>query len=138
MGTSVRTRQQRRGGVRTYGIPGLDENGARARELAHQAFARGKARDQAARSDAFQDVLGVPSDEMAVVDNVLFAVHELQQTITVSQFGRVKATRMHNGKLTSFRMIAPKLVNHSSPVPEILYTHRPSPLNMALPRPWRL
>ena len=54
------------------------------------------------------------------------------------QFSRINATKTQNGKLTSFRMIAPKLVNHNSPVPEILYTHRPSPLNMALPRPWRL
>ncbi len=79
MGASVRTRHpQYHSGV-TYGIPSLDENSSWPGELAHQAFARGKARDQATRSDAFQDVLGVPGNKVPVVDNVLFAIHELQQ-----------------------------------------------------------
>jgi hypothetical protein len=35
-------------------------------------------------------------------------------------------------------MMAPKLVSHINPTPEILYTHSPSPLKMALLMPWRL
>jgi hypothetical protein len=34
-------------------------------------------------------------------------------------------------------MIAPKLVSHIRPTPEILYTHKPSPLKMALLIPCR-
>ena len=80
-------------GVRTYGIPGLNENGSWPRELAHQAFARGKARDQATRSDALQDVLGVPGNKVPVVDNVLFAIHELQKTMIVSSTGLFQRKR---------------------------------------------
>jgi hypothetical protein len=42
------------------------------------------------------------------------------------------------GRHTSFRIIAPKLVHHITPVPLILYTNRPSPLNIAFPIPWLL
>jgi hypothetical protein len=43
--------------------------------------------------------------------------------------------KMHcrgRAQLTSFLMIAPKLLNHRRPAPDILYTNRPSPENMAL------
>jgi hypothetical protein len=43
-----------------------------------------------------------------------------------------------NQTLTSFLIIAPKLVHQRIPCPLILYTNRPSPENMALPSPWLL
>lgn len=117
----------------TYRVPGLDKHSSRPRELAHQAFRRCEARDDPARCDTFHYILRVPCDQVPVVDNVLLSFHELPKASVSSRAHIAEPT--HHEQLTSFLMIAPKLVNHISPVPLILYTHRPSPLNMALPRP---
>lgn len=72
------SKPEKEGERKTYRVSSLDKDGSRTGKLAHQAFARRQARDQAARRDALEDILGVPSDEVPVVDNVLFAIHELR------------------------------------------------------------
>ena len=60
------------------GIPSLHEYRPRARELADQAFATADAGNDASARHTLHHVLAVPGHEMAVVDNVLFAFHELR------------------------------------------------------------
>lgn len=60
-----------------YRIPRLKENSAGASKLAHETFTRSEASDDAAASDTLHDVLEVPGDEVAVVDDVLLAVGEV-------------------------------------------------------------
>lgn len=119
----------------TYGIASLEVDGTRARELADQAFARSKPSDDATRRHTLHDVLARPGDEVAVVNQVLLSRNKLRM---VRQQGSRQMPLTTGWKLTSLRMIAPKLVTHSRPLPVILFTHRPSPLNMALLSPWRL
>lgn len=58
-------------------VPGLHEHSTRSREFADEAFRSGYIRDDASGSDALHNVLCVPSHEVAVVDDVLFARLEL-------------------------------------------------------------
>ena len=58
-------------------IPGLDEDSAGTCELAYQAFTRSHATDDTTRGNALENVLGVPGNEMAVVDNVSLTILEL-------------------------------------------------------------
>lgn len=69
----------------TYGVPGLDENSARAGELAHKSFTGSEARDDTARSDALHHVLAVPRDEMTVVGNVLLTIDQLLSVSSVPE-----------------------------------------------------
>ena len=78
--------KRKRGIDQTYRIPGLDVDGPRALELAHQPLARGKAGNDAAARDAFERVLCVPGDKVTVVDNVLFSVGELCEGISRVSF----------------------------------------------------
>lgn len=66
--------------IATYSVSCLDEHSSRTRELADEAFCRGHARDDAARCDALQHVLGVPRHKVAVVDNVLLAIRQLRDS----------------------------------------------------------
>ena len=60
-------------------IPGLQEYGTRASEFAHETFARAYARDNATASNTLDHVLAIPSNEVAVVDDVPLAFLQLQQ-----------------------------------------------------------
>lgn len=46
-------------------------------ELAHQALAGAEIADDAAARNTLEDILAVPGDEVAVVDDVFFAFAEL-------------------------------------------------------------
>jgi len=58
-------------------VASLHEDSSRPHKLAHKAFAGSQIADNAARRNALKRVLAVPRDEMAVVDDVLFAFAEL-------------------------------------------------------------
>ena len=58
-------------------VASLHKHGSRTHKLAHKAFAGSQIADNAARRDPLERVLAVPRDEMAVVDDVLFAFAEL-------------------------------------------------------------
>lgn len=58
-------------------IPRLHENRTRAGEFANEAFSRTHVTDDTPRSDSFQNVIAVPCDEVAVVDDVFLACTEL-------------------------------------------------------------
>lgn len=116
-------------------IPCLHEHCARPRELADETFARADARYDAARRRALEDVLAVPSDEVAVVNDVFLTWDELWLLAWFSSRYFDHAEQKNTFILTSFRMIAPKLVIHTMPLPLILYTNSPSPLKTALPSP---
>ena len=58
-------------------VPCLQEYGPRPGEFTDKTFTRADTRDDAAACDTFHDVFAVPGDEMAVVDDVLFAILEL-------------------------------------------------------------
>ena len=58
-------------------IPRLDKYRPRPRKLTDQTLTGADPADDAPRSDAFHDVFAVPRDEVAVVDDVFFAVLEL-------------------------------------------------------------
>lgn len=51
----------------------LQEDRARAGEPTDQAFAGGQVGDQSAARRTLEDVLAIPRNEMAVVDNISFA-----------------------------------------------------------------
>jgi hypothetical protein len=59
--------------------------------------------------------------------------HRTKYTRTIAR--KVVMCRREKTELTSFLIIAPKLVHHRIPCPLILYTNSPSPENIALPSP---
>lgn len=65
-------------------IASLHENRPRPRELAHQPLARSQIADNAAGRNALERVLAVPRDKVAVVDDVLFAFAELDDSSKIS------------------------------------------------------
>lgn len=117
----------------TYRISGLYENCAGPSELADETFSRGHSRNDAARCYSFHNILCVPGDKVAIVDDILLSIEQLTALLAIAVISKELSSN-----LTSFRMIAPKLVSHKMPLPLILCTHKPSPLNMAFPRPCRL
>lgn len=104
---------------KTYRVPRLDEHRPWPGEFAHQALPRREARDDAARSDPLHHVLGIPGDQVAIVDNVLFSIIELPGFLSVPHDQLMPTTRAFSfqERLTSFLIIAPKLVSHNRPVP---------------------
>ena len=60
------------------GVPSLHKHRPRARKLADQAFATADAGNDASARHTLHHVLAVPGHEVAVVDDVLFAFHELR------------------------------------------------------------
>ena len=60
-----------------YRVASLHEDRTRPHKLAHKAFAGSQIADNAARRNPLERVLAVPRDEVAVVDDVLFAFAEL-------------------------------------------------------------
>jgi hypothetical protein len=66
----IRTKRRR--------VPRLHVHRPRTRELTHQPFARGDTGDDPPGSDAFEDVLAVPGDEVAVVYYVALAFDQLR------------------------------------------------------------
>lgn len=68
----------------TYGIPSLDVDCSRTGELAHEALSRGDAADKATGSHPLHHILGVPRNQMAVVDRVYLAIHELHSSQRLS------------------------------------------------------
>jgi hypothetical protein len=60
-------------------IPSLHENSSRTRELAHQAFAGCHVRKDTARGHALEHVLAVPSNKMAVINDVLLVFLQLRK-----------------------------------------------------------
>lgn len=52
-------------------VAGLHEHCSRASELAYQTFARADAGDYTTTRNTLHDILTVPGDEVAVIDNVL-------------------------------------------------------------------
>lgn len=65
-------------------VSGLHEDGARTGKLAHKAFARREARDDASRRDTLQDVACVPRHKVAIVHDVLFALRKLLFQVKIS------------------------------------------------------
>lgn len=55
-------------------IPRLEKNGSGALEFTYETFASAEIADEATTGDPFEDVAAVPSNKMAVVDNVFLAV----------------------------------------------------------------
>jgi hypothetical protein len=68
-------------------IPRLHEHGPGARKFTDQAFSRRNAGYDAPRGDPLQDVFAVPGHEMAVVDDVFFAVDELENSRLAGEGG---------------------------------------------------
>ena len=62
---------------RTHRIPRLDKDGARASELADEALCRRQTRDDTTRCHPFHDILGIPGDEVAIVNDVLLSIDKL-------------------------------------------------------------
>src|SRR2546421_13091551 len=58
-------------------IPRLQEDRPRTGELADKTFARSNSADDASRSDAFHDILAIPCDQIAIVDDIAFALNQL-------------------------------------------------------------
>lgn len=83
-------------GVKAYRVPSLHKHNAGPGELAHEALARGHAGDDASRGDALEDVLCAPGHEVAVVDDVLFAVGELFLLDPALKLGERKAKGSKN------------------------------------------
>ena len=67
-------------------IASLHKHSSRSHKLAHKPFAGSQIADNAARRNPLERVLAVPRDEMAVVDDILFAFAEL--AIVVVSFNR--------------------------------------------------
>jgi hypothetical protein len=61
----------------SHRIASLHEYSSRTHKFAHKTFAGSQIADNAARRNPLERVLAVPRDEMAVVDDVLFAFAEL-------------------------------------------------------------
>lgn len=55
-------------------IPRLKENGSGALEFTYKTFASAEIADDATTGDPLEHVVAIPSDEMAVIDNVFLAV----------------------------------------------------------------
>jgi hypothetical protein len=123
-------------------IPRLHKYGSGSCKLAHETLARRHVAHDAAARHALKHVLAVPCYKMAVVNDVFLVGSKLKTFAYTCQYdspGRARGRKKVRGtKLTSFLIIAPKLVHHSTPVPLILYTKKPSPLKMALLMPWLL
>ena len=128
-GRSSNVRSQR------YRISCLQEHGSGTSEFAGETFAGAEIADHAARRDAFKHVTAVPGDQMTVVNNVLFACSNLNSPECQSC---ILDKERAGATLTSFRMMAPKLVIQRMPVPEILYVNQPSPENIIFPKFWAL
>lgn len=60
-----------------FRVSRLQENGARAGELADETLSRRKARDETTRSYTLQNVAGIPCHKVAIVHDVLFACGKL-------------------------------------------------------------
>ena len=65
-------RRQPRG--KCLGIPRLHEHRPRSSEFAYQSLTRGHVRHDTARGHTLENVLAVPGDEVAVVDDVLLVL----------------------------------------------------------------
>ena len=68
----------------SHRIASLHENGSRTHKLAHKAFTRRQVADNTARCNPLERVLAVPRNEVAVVDDVLFAFAELKETFQLA------------------------------------------------------
>jgi hypothetical protein len=102
-------------------------------EFTNETLAGAHVADDSTAGDALHDVAAVPGDQVAVVNDVLFAFTELSQEVDVSHIVLgFPAVLKHCLQLTSLRRIAPMLCNQQRPVPVSLYTNRPSPEKMAL------
>lgn len=62
----------------SHRIASLHEHSSRSHKLAHETFARSQIADDTARRNPLERVFAVPRDEVAVVDDVLFAFAELR------------------------------------------------------------
>ena len=93
--------------------------GRHTSELAHQTFTCRQSGDDAATGDTLQDVLAVPGDEVAIVDNVFLVGQHLRESSQPDGFPG-QAILCSPSSLTSFLMMAPKLVIQRIPTPLIL------------------
>lgn len=62
----------------------MHEHSSRSGKLAHQTFSAADAGDNASACYTFHDVFAVPGDEMAVIDDVLFAFHKLGRPLMIA------------------------------------------------------
>ena len=65
-------------------IASLHEHRSRTHKFAHKTFAGSQIADNAARRNPLERVLAVPRNEVAVVDDVLFAFAELKETFQLA------------------------------------------------------
>jgi hypothetical protein len=93
-------------------VPRLHKDCTRSCKFTHQPFARVHIRQYTTRGDPLEDVFAIPRNQVSIVDDVLFVFLKLSSISTKDNHTRGEKG---NGKLTSFRMIAPKLVHHRIP-----------------------
>ena len=62
---------------KTYRVPRLHKDSAWSSELAHETFPRRQTRNNTSRSDPLKDVFSIPSHQMAIVNDVSFALRHL-------------------------------------------------------------
>ena len=112
----------------THRIPCLQKHSPRARELTNQPLTRREIRHDPTRSYSLEDVLRIPSHQVTVIDDVSFSIRKLycvniypsnDNEVDPSR-ERVKSVVREARELTSFLIIAPKLVIQSNPTPLIL------------------
>jgi len=58
-------------------ISRLHKHSARTSKLANQALTRADPRDDAATGSTLKDIITIPSDQMAVINDILFALLKL-------------------------------------------------------------
>jgi hypothetical protein len=68
----------------SHRIASLHKHSSRTHKLAHKTFAGSQIADNAARRNPLERVLAVPRNEVAVVDDVLFAFAELKETFQLA------------------------------------------------------
>jgi hypothetical protein len=61
----------------TYSVASLHVDCAWARELANKTLSGSKTGNDAARGNAFHDVLGIPCDKVTVIDQILLPMRQL-------------------------------------------------------------
>ena len=102
-------------------VSGLQIDGSRALKSAGKTLSRTNAGDDTARGHTLHLVLAVPRHKVAIVDEVCLVFAKLCREGVLDEnlfFSNFQITRYD--RLTSFRMIAPKLWIQSMPVPVIL------------------
>ena len=103
--------------IKGIGIPGLHEDGAGTGELTHETLTTRESGNNTTTGDTFHDVLAVPGDQMIVVNDVLFAVDQLDPMSADLQQKKMpkQPGKRRRQQLTSFLRIAPKVLTHKRP-----------------------